>query len=279
MTNPNDGSLALAVRPAQMRTYAGAAYFVDTDWTGDDFITLWALTGPPDASVLTGYDVLVGAYVTPPDVAQPGGSLLDAGDCRIQDAVYRSGLLYAVYDASGLGRPIAVPTRIDVNTLEMNQIGLYPAAGNAYAYGAIDIDDNDQMCIPLCAWGSARFPSVDVFVGSIGTVTTEFVGPVALVNGKDSFTTGIQPYRWGYYTGCARDPFDDRTMWMILAPMAPTCRPHSGYARRRGDGYAIKPAGHVSDNDDVHGRLRRRSFQHGETFTFDLQNTGQSAVN
>jgi hypothetical protein len=214
MVNPNDGSLVLAIRPAQMHTYGGAVYFVDTDWAGDDFITLWKLTGAPGASVLTGYDVSVTTYAPPPDVAQPGGSLVDAGDCRIQDAAYSGGYVYAIYGGIRSGRASVLPTRINVDSLEDIQQGQDPAAGNAYAYGAIDVDDSDQIFFTVCAWGSARFPSVDFFVRTIagGSVTT--IGPITLVNGQDAISSGAPPHRWGFYTGCARDPLDDRTMWI-----------------------------------------------------------------
>jgi Secretion system C-terminal sorting domain len=278
MTNPNDGSLVLAIRPAQMQTYAGIAYFVDTDWAGDDFITLWKLTGAPGASVLTGSDVVVPAYVPPPDVAQPGGTLIDSGDCRIQDAVYSSGQVYTVHGESGLGRPIVRTTRTDVITLDSRQHGLYPAAGYAYAYGAIDVDDNDQFWVALCTWGSLRFPSVDFFVGSIGEIVTEIYGPTTLVNGQDSFTQGGQPYRWGFYTGCARDPIDDRTMW-IYGPYGSDV-PANSWTTRVGAVTAFDPGNLVVSytSSNYSGGFEGGPFS-PDVFTFDLENTGQTAVN
>jgi len=209
MTNPNDASLAVSIQPAQMRTYGGAMYFVNSAPFGSSFMTLWRLTGSPGASVLTAFDVSVPAYTTPPDMAQPDLSLVEAGDCRVRDAVYASGKMYAAYTRNNAGSPTVETRRIDVATLVDD--GFFLGGSEDIAYPAIDIDENDQVTLAYCITGPARLLGVgyNILAFPGGTITSG-----AFVVGLANFSSGGSPARWGHYIGADLDPTDNRTVWI-----------------------------------------------------------------
>ncbi len=209
MTNPNDASPAVSIQPAQMRTYGGAMYFVNSSPFGSSFMTLWRLTGSPGASVLTAFDVSVPAYTAPPDMAQPDLSLVEAGDCRIRDAVYASGNIYAAYTRNNAGSPTVETRRIDVETLVGN--GIFLGGGDDIAYPAIDIDENDQITMAYCITGPARLLGVGYNILAFPS-TGITSGP--LVVGLANFSSGGSPARWGHYIGADLDPTDGRTVWI-----------------------------------------------------------------
>ena len=213
MTNPNDGTLALTVKPAQMKTYAGEMIFVNDAYFGDDYFTLWKLTGPPGASVLTGFNVAVPPYSFPMDMVQPGASNVDAGDCRIRDAVYRSGALYAAYtrnQGASLG-PVVEVLKIDVATATLRDAAATASSQVDFAYPAIDINQNNQITLGFCQSGASMFLSFRYAVFSMDPLVPLDAGDVML--GQASFVNGLAPYRWGPYFGVALDPANDRRAW------------------------------------------------------------------
>lgn len=214
MTNPNDGSLASTVKPAQMKTYAGEMVFVNNASFGDDYFTLWKLTGPPGASVLTGFNVAVPPYAFPMDMVQPGAARVEAGDCRIRDAVYRSGALYAAYtrnEGVSLGPTIEI-LKIDVATATLRDAVATASSQVDFAYPAIDINQNNQITLGFCQSGAAMFLSFRYAVFSMDPLVPLDAGDVML--GLASFVHGLVPYRWGPYFGVALDPANDRRAWV-----------------------------------------------------------------
>jgi Secretion system C-terminal sorting domain len=276
LANPNDASAAHSVRPAQMRTYSGEVWFINSKFSGDDFFTLWKITGPPSASVLTGYDVATGAYTVAPDVAQPDATLMDSGDCRITDAVYSSGHVYTTHTVSGSGRPSIRVSRVDVSSITHTSLILTPSPSYAHAYGALDIDENDQVSVVYSTWGIGRFPGVDCTVLRFAPPANLAFG--VITNGTANFHSGVAPYRWGPYAGCARDPSDDRTMWLcsVYASDSPLDSWTTTVA-------AVSLFGESQLTWTPTSTTYSGGFEGGpfssDTFTFNVQNTGQTTAN
>ena len=276
LTNPNDGSLAVSVRPAQMRTYGGNVYFINSKSNGDDFFTLWQLTGAPNVSILTPFDVVVGAYTVPPDVAQPDATLLDTGDCRIMDAVYSSGHVYAENSVASSGRPSVTVTRVDVASLAFNEQTLVPSPSYANAYAALDIDENDQVTVAFSVWGSGRFPGVDCSVLRFAPPAN--LAYTTILDGLANFHSGAAPYRWGPYAGCARDPVDNRTMWVhtMYASDAPANSWTTTVAAVTL--FAESQLAWTPMASTYAGGFEGGPFS-SDTFPFNIQNTGQTEAN
>lgn len=209
MLNPNDASVAFSVHPAQMRTYSGTMYFVNNKQGGGNFFTLWKLIDLPGSSTLTGYDVPTLAYAAPPDMVQPNATLVDAGDCRVRDAVYSSGNLYAAFTRDTFGSPTVQTEQITVTTLA--HTGVFIGGGDDFGYPAIDIDENDQFTFAYAVSGPAKFLGIQYYILTLPLVAIE-TGQI--MSGLADFSSGPAPYRWGPYFGAALDPADGRTVWI-----------------------------------------------------------------
>jgi hypothetical protein len=277
MTNPSDGSLVFSIRPAQLHTLSGVAFFVNDKAQGGDFLTVWGLTGSPGSSTLTGFGVTIGAYVLPNDVAQPDATLLDAGDCRVLDAVYNAGHLYETHDEKIAGQPAVTVTYVDTWDFDHYKLSYQSAVGDANAYGAIDVDANDQVALIFSGWGSVKFPSL--FYRFAEFPPGANLGGGTLILGQDNFNSGAQPYRWGPYAGCARDPVDARTMWIY--GMYASNSPLDSWATKVGAISTFDPSVLLVNGTESFyyaGGFVGGPFS-SDTFNYDLQNIGQTTAN
>jgi len=87
-----DNELVFTLKPAHHFGAPTSRYLLNTRWYGLDFVTLWRIDNPIGTSpTLTRQaTVTVGSYSFPPDAVQQGSSnLIDTGDSRTQDAMYR----------------------------------------------------------------------------------------------------------------------------------------------------------------------------------------------
>jgi hypothetical protein len=134
---------------------------------GGNFLTMWTLSGNPGSSTLTAYNIPVTAYTTPPDVAQPDATLLDAGDCRVLDAVYGFGRLYETHNERFAGQPVVTVSSTDVFNLDHHGWHDVVAVGDATAFGAIDVDDNDEVARRLQRVGKRQVPGARLQASTI----------------------------------------------------------------------------------------------------------------
>jgi hypothetical protein len=185
-------------------------YFVNSKVFGGSFFTLWKLTGPPGASVLTGFNIPLPFYTAPPDLVQPNGTKVEAGDCRILDAVYSSGKLYPTYTRANAGSPTVELRQIDVVALTSS--GTFLSSTDDFAYPAVDIDENDQVTWAYCVTGPTTYLSVGYRILTTVPFATVDFGIVG--NGLANFSTGGSASRWGYYFGAELDPADNRMVWI-----------------------------------------------------------------
>ncbi|HET6348190.1 MAG TPA: hypothetical protein VFH88_03810, partial [Candidatus Krumholzibacteria bacterium] len=277
MTNPHDASLAFSIRPAQMHTYGGTMYFVNDVVFGANFLTLWKLTGLPGASVLTGYDVVIGAYTPPSDVMQLDGTLVDTGDCRVLDAVYSAGTLYETHDEQVSASPSVTVSSIDVTSLGHYKISLQPPNNYANAYGAIDVDDNGQVAVVYSAWGGGAL-NPSLYYRFLQLPPGSNVGGGLLIYGTDSFHSTAQPYRWGPYAGAARDPSDGRKVWIY--GMYASNSPANSWATRVGAVTTFAPSNltvNATASFYYAGGFVGGPFT-PTVFPYDLENTGQTTA-
>ncbi|UCG53438.1 MAG: T9SS type A sorting domain-containing protein [Candidatus Latescibacterota bacterium] len=285
MTNPGDASLAFAIRPAQMTSYPGEMYLMNNKHTGGSISTIWSVSGGMSSPVLSGNNVNVLFYQVPPPMQQPNGSYVRSGDCRITDLVYHGGVLYGAFtdDFFDPGGNLAVANidRIDVATLTVGQRESFGAADHFISYTALDTDELDRMTIAWAMCGPSRYLSVHYVLWDLATASG--VGEGDLVLGLADYTTGGSgtigdPYRWGNYFGCARDPVDDRTMWVVGTYASDD--PTPSWTTRVGalttttaGNLEINPTGDLSTGGWPGGPFSPHSF------TYTLTNTGGTTVN
>jgi hypothetical protein len=225
-TNPGDGTLADSVRPAQMHSYGGKMYFLNNKSQGGTIFTLWSLDSPFTSPVFSKTSVSVSAYALPPQMRQANGTYVDAGDCRLADLVYDAHSLYTAFPRylnSG-GNEIS---QISVWVFGVSPIG-YQKGQSFYVpssfvgYPSLEIEESGRVGFQYTysSFLFAKFLSTAYIIWDFDELNTVDSGDLAV--GLANYTQGGSgtagnPYAWGNYTGCAVDPVDDRTFWMLGA--------------------------------------------------------------
>src|SRR5207249_3181212 len=114
-----DGSNAFAIEPARNLTPSLVGHFLATRPSGGSSVSTWTITGAYPNFVLGAANTAsLGAYAGGPDGAQPGTSvLIETGDCRTQDVLWRAGSYYTGFtEKLGSGRKAMTAVRcVQVN--------------------------------------------------------------------------------------------------------------------------------------------------------------------
>ncbi|MEJ2720152.1 MAG: T9SS type A sorting domain-containing protein [bacterium] len=224
LTNPGDATDAFAVRPAQMHSYPGEMYFFNTKSGGGTIATVWWIEDPLGTPTVGSQSVTMGTYALPPVMRQPNGSYVNGGDCRVADLVYDGGYLYTTFSIyfNQAGN--------DLSAAKVSKIGVSPVAystGTAFvvyncyvSYPSLDVDEYGRVGLTYTYCSNLITSYLSTYYR-----VTDFESDVdggLLAMGSANFTLGgsgtiSNPYRWGNYTGCAIDPVDNRTFWIIGA--------------------------------------------------------------
>jgi hypothetical protein len=221
LTNPADGSLAFTLRPADMDSWGGTYYLLNSVSFGGNFLTLWKLTGDIcSGPSLVSTNLPVPVYDDPPAGQQPDLTFVDSGDARLINAAYKFSQLWACHsrrinwgepaDRAALGAfqvdPIA-------NTVGFS--GGLGASGLYYAYPAVDFDYSNRGIVAFSRVGTAENPGsryVDLNLGVWG-VSNLLAAGLSSYNGSPDAGTSGDPFRWGDYYGCDLDLFDSVSLW------------------------------------------------------------------
>jgi hypothetical protein len=222
MNNPGDGSKAFTLRPAILHSWPGNMWLVNSKPGGGTILTLWNMGGTPLAPTLAGTNINVALYDNGDPMLQPGGLYVDTGGARLLNAVYLTGDLWAGHTIRyNWGEPTD-RTNIQVFQLDTYTIGTvnyqnsFGNSGLYYSYPAVDFDNLKNGIVCFARGGPAEFPGsryVDLSQGG------PWGGSNLLVAGQTNYTGGSapgtfsNPKRWGDYYGCARDPYDNKTLW------------------------------------------------------------------
>jgi Ca2+-binding RTX toxin-like protein len=161
-----------------------------------------------------------------PDVPQLGSAtLIDAGDGRAYDAVWKNNKLYLV-NTIDVGDGQATAHWYQINTTNLaaltltqqgNITGEDIAAGTSTYYPSIAVNNNDSIAIGFAAsgpsiYGGAYF-TIRNAADAVGTVQNSSV----LAAGVDSYARfdSISRNRWGDYSGTTVDPADGTSFWFF----------------------------------------------------------------
>ncbi len=165
-----------------------------------------------------------------PDAPQSGtGTLIDTGDRRALDAVWRNNSLYtcaSVVPGSGTdaGQATAHWWQVNTTTLsslsltDQGNIGGEDIATGAYTfYPSVAVDQNDNLAIGFAASASSIFPGA-YYTGRLST------DPAGTVQSSGTLAAGLDYYvrtfgagrnRWGDYSAMSIDPTDELTFWVF----------------------------------------------------------------
>jgi hypothetical protein len=232
------GAVAASVQPALTNGSPPAEFFLnslDPNRTFDQRIGVWAMTNL--AAVATGGKPTLSsvvmpseAYGVPPGAEQKGaGSLLDAGDDRMQQVQYIGGDVWGALDTS-----ITIPNDpavragaawFDVRptvrggviaSAQPHRQGYVALAGNYLLYPAIQAAPSGKAAMVMTLSGQRYFPSASYSVLPSGA--TSFGSVVVAAGGMTNYDPTAT--RWGDYSWAVLDP-SGSSVWMATEYMPP----------------------------------------------------------
>lgn len=196
-----DVTKVFAPKPARTLGSSSSGYLLNTRSGGGSSVTLWRIDNGTNGPLLTrAGTVSVGSYAVPPDAAQPDiKSLIDTGDCRTQDCVWKNGTLYTGfterYSSVAAIRYLAINTQATAAQKDIT----WAASNISMFYPAVSADANGNMAMVYSRSSLTEYASLY----DTGMTTTETsIEPSAKIAG------GIAPNtsgRWGDYSGIAND--------------------------------------------------------------------------
>lgn len=219
-----DGSFVFTLQPCHTYGAPGAQFLVNSVYpsqTGtQNKLSLWRLSNPTTAPVLTRFTITTSPYSLPPDAAQKGGGVpLDTGDTRMLNAVFRGGSVWCALTTAhnwGGGNVAACHWfQLNASTGALTQQGVYGANGLHYFYPAVSPDSNGNMVMVFSRSGANEFASIR-FTGRKSADPPGVLQSSALLQAGVANYTGLDGFgrnRWGDYAGFANDPADTLRTW------------------------------------------------------------------
>ncbi len=205
---PNaDSSQAATLRAAKTYGTPTAEFLINSRNSGN-YVTLWNVlpTYPPTPVNATRQaTIMTGSYSIPPHAPQSGcANLLDTGDNRMYNAVWRNDRIYAAFaQASGSGlEAIFHYLKINTTTNTAEIDATFGAPGVYYFYPAITVDNANNIFLTFARSATTEFAGVRYTGHRAGSPSAE--ASTELRAG----TQCITGQRWGDYFGAAADPLD-----------------------------------------------------------------------
>jgi hypothetical protein len=231
LTDPvSTSERAFTLRPALTYGTPGVEYLVsNSPFETSTYFTLWSIANPVSGSPsLTARNVPVTASTSAPNADQFGGTggtsgcpapcLIDTGDARLLDAIYRNGSLWTSHTvAGGTGNAYALAryVRIAVGgtpaVLEDTALGL---DGCWYYYPALAIDQNNNLGMVFTRSCTDTYPSIRY--SGRAPADPDLQGSTLLKAGETNYLNPASgKNRWGDYSGASVDPADPTKIWLI----------------------------------------------------------------
>ena len=217
-----DGTPAFTIQPCHTFGAPQVEYLVNSLFPNGDRLTLWSITGQPNAPVLHRLEAQVSPYSLAPNAEQSGGKPpLNTGDVRVQHAVFRGDCLWtAITTAYNWGtsknRAAIQWCQIEPATAHVVQEGVFGTSNRHYFFPAACPDDNGNMVILFDRSGPSEF-------GSLYFASRHATDPLGTLQASVLLKSGTAHYiglddggrnRWGDYNGIAADPANSQMIWL-----------------------------------------------------------------
>ena len=219
------------LRPALTFGTPGVEYLVsNSPFVTSTYFTLWSLTNPLSGSpTLTAQNVPVTASTAPPNADQQDGTggtsgcpapcLIDTGDGRLLDLVYRNGSLWTSHAVAG-------GTGDDYSRVRYVRLGVgsgppavledvsFGVDGCWYYYPAIALDLNNNLAMVFTRSCTNEYAGLRYTTRA--TTDTTLQGSALLKSGETNYLNPASgKNRWGDYSGAAVDPADPSKLWLF----------------------------------------------------------------
>jgi hypothetical protein len=223
ITAPNSSQSAFGIRPSIIYGTPGEYYLIYGSYLGGSAFSLFKLTNPITAPVLTGVNVPVTIYGVSPDANQLGGSgttLIDGGSCIIRnEPVYRDGFLWAVHavrnPVSSIYSSIHY-VKINIASGTTVEDYVFGDPGFWHNYPAVMVDQDQNMAITYSQSDTGHYIGA-YYTSRLASDPVGLQSSKPLQTGKGNYvvTFSGNRNRWGDYMGIALDPVDDYNIWMF----------------------------------------------------------------
>ncbi len=232
LTDPASTSeRVFTLRPAFTFGTPGVEYLVsNSPFETSTYFTLWSLTNPLSGSpTLTAQNVPVTASTAPPNADQLGATggtsgcpapcLIDTGDGRLLDLVYRSGSLWTSHAVAGgtddaYSRVRYVRLGVGGGSPTVLEDVSFGVDGCWYYYPAVAPDQNSNLGMVFTRSCTSEYAGIR-YTGRATTDTT-LQGSTLLKSGETNYLNPASgKNRWGDYSGAAVDPADPSKLWFL----------------------------------------------------------------
>ncbi len=220
----NSATRTSTLRPSIFYNTAQEYYLIcHSPYLTGTFVTLYKISSPLNNPVMTGVNVSVTTYRSPPNANQLGGSstLIEAGGRSIKnEPVYRNGFLWGVHTIrSGTGNlyssvryfKIDVSSDTAVEDVAMGMDGFW------HFYPALSVDKDTNIAITYSRSGETEYIgayyTTRLNTDPPGTLTGSKILQTGKANYVKTFSSGRN--RWGDYSGIWLDPVDQNNFWMF----------------------------------------------------------------
>ncbi|MBM4166912.1 MAG: T9SS type A sorting domain-containing protein [Ignavibacteria bacterium] len=208
------------VRPMSAFDSLGMGFMMNSSpFSSGTYLTLWKIHNPITTPTISGANVSVTQYSTPPNANQLGGSstLIEGGGSKIRaNVIYRDSSLWAVHCiGSGAGSQFSAVRYVRINpfTSQVKEDIAMGKDGFWHFYPAIMVDEERNIIITYSRSGLTEY------IGAYVTGRKENDSPglspsVPVKVGEANYVkVGNGRNRWGDYNGIALDPIEQNAIW------------------------------------------------------------------
>ena len=219
--DPKDsqGVSAFTVQPCLTFGASSKEYLVSAPFPSGNYLSLYSITGtwpnatntPPTLTVEGG--VTFNAWNSPSNMSQPGtGAVIDGGDDRLLNAVYRNGIVYTGHSIGTSQFSTAAGIKsINVASKTKGLDVALGAAGEFYSWPVVMADAGNNVYTVFNRCSSSVFSECRYSIKMSSDTT--FQSSKALSTG----TTPYPGFRWGDYNGIAADPSSGVWFFSMMA--------------------------------------------------------------
>ena len=218
----NTSFRSFGIRPSIIYGTSGQYYFLNTGpFSTGTYLSLYKLTNPLTAPVLTGVNIPVITYSDPPSANQLGGSAIpieSGGSDFRNEPTYRNGFLYSSHSVATDGGSYSGInyTKIDVNSNTALEDASFGETGFWHFYPALAIDKDMNIAMTFSRSGLTEYIGAYYNTRLSTDPPGTFSGITALKTGEANYVKdfGSGRNRWGDYMGIWLDPSDENNIWM-----------------------------------------------------------------
>lgn len=216
--DPSNAVRIFGSRPTINYGVSGQYYFLVTaPFSTGTYVTLYKLSNPLTAPVMTGDNVPVITYTTAPNAGQLGGGTpIEGGGSGLRnEPVFRNGFLYAIHSVGNNGYSAVNYYKIDPNTNTAVEDATFGATGYWHTYPALSVDINNNIAMTFSRSGDTEYVGAYYNSRLASDPPGTFNGSSVLKAGEGNYNVvGGGRNRWGDYMGIWLDPSDQNNFWM-----------------------------------------------------------------